>query len=85
MRIAFRVLLAATLAMMFIGRYSGGHLPLRAFAPFYYWFLISVFVFGIFGLIAAFRAWREPLNRRAWLFDVMLAAVWVPYWYANLR
>ncbi len=85
MRIIFRVLVALTLVMMFIARLSGGRLPLRVFPPFYYWFLISVFVFGVFGLIAAFRAWKEPANRRAWLFDVMLAAVWVPYWIANVR
>jgi hypothetical protein len=42
-------------------------------------------VFGIFGLVSAYRAFREPQNRRAYLFDVLLAAAWVPYWFANLR
>jgi hypothetical protein len=55
------------------------------FPPFYYWFVASVFVFGVFGVIAAVRAWREPENRRAWLFDVMIAAAWVPYWFSNVR
>lgn len=84
-RIVFRVLIAATLMVMLIGRMSGGRLPFVVFPPFYYWFLISVFVFGIFGLLSAYRAWREPQNRRAWLTDVLLAAAWVPYWFANLR
>ena len=60
-------------------------MPVRAFPPFYYWFVASVFVFGVFGIIALVRAWREPRNRRAWLFDVMIAAAWVPYWFSNVR
>ena len=84
-RIVFRALVALTLLVMFIARLSGGRLPVRVFPPFYYWFVMSVFVFGVFGIIAAVRAWREPDNRRAWLFDVMIAAAWVPYWFANVR
>ena len=85
MRIVFRVLVALTLLMMFIAQRSRGGLSIRVFPPFYYWFVISVFVFGLFGAIAAVRAWREPQNRRAWLFDVIIAAAWVPYWFANVR
>jgi hypothetical protein len=60
-------------------------MPAGFFAAFYYWFLASIAVFGIFGLISAYHAYREPQNRRAYLFDVVLAAAWVPYWFANLR
>jgi hypothetical protein len=84
-RVAFRVLIAATLAVMAIARMSRGRLPFVVFPPFYYWFVISVFVFGIFGLLSAYHAWREPHNRRAYLTDVVLAAAWVPYWFSNLR
>lgn len=84
-RIIFRVLIAATLAVMAIARWSGGRMPFVVFPPFYYWFLISVFVFGAFGLVSAWHAWREPQNRRAYLTDVVLAAAWVPYWFASLR
>lgn len=84
-RIVFRVLIVITLAVMAIGRFSGGRLPFVVFPPFYYWFIVSVFVFGAFGLYAAWQAWREPHNRRAYLTDVVLAAAWVPYWFANLR
>ena len=85
LRTVFRVLILVTLAIMAAARWSGGRMPLNAFPPFYYWFVVSVFVFGAFGLFAAWRAWREPENRRAWLFDVLLAAAWVPYWAANVR
>ena len=85
MRIIFRVLVALTLLVMFIARKTGGRLPLKVFPPFYYWFLASVFVFGVFGIAAAVRAFREPQNRRAWLFDVLIAAAWVPYWLANIQ
>ncbi len=84
-RIIFRVLIAATLAVMLIGRFSHGRLPFVVFPPFYYWFLISVFVFVAFGLVSAWHAWREPHNRRAYLTDVVLAAAWIPYWFSNLR
>ena len=84
-RIVFRVLIGATLAVMAIARWSGGRMPFAVFPPFYYWFLISVFVFGAFGIVSAYHAWREPHNRRAWLTDVVLAAAWVPHWFANLR
>ena len=57
----------------------------RPFLFFSDWFLISVFVFGAFGLVSAYNAIREPHNRRAYLTDVVLAAAWVPYWFANLR
>jgi len=70
---------------MAAGRFTHGHPPLTAFPPFYYWFVVSVFVFGAFGLVSAYHAWREPHNRRAYLTDVLLAAAWVPYWFASLR
>ena len=84
-RIVFRALVALTLLIMFIGRRSGGRLPLPVAEAFYGWFLISIAVFGAFGIVAAVKAWREPINRRAYLFDVLLAAIWVPYWFSNLR
>jgi drug/metabolite transporter (DMT)-like permease len=84
-RITFRVLIAATLAVMAAARMSRGRLPSVVLPPFHYWFVISVFVFGIFGLFSAYHAWREPHNRRAYLTDVVLAAAWVPYWFSNLR
>lgn len=84
-RVIFRFLIALTLAIMFFARRSGGRMAARPFLPFYYWFLASVFVFGIFGLVSAYNAFREPHNRRAYLTDVVLAAAWVPYWFANLR
>jgi hypothetical protein len=84
-RIIFRVLIAVTLAVMAIARLSGGRLPFVVFPPFYYWFLASVFVFAAFGLVSAWHAWRDPKNRRAYLTDVVLAAAWVPYWFASLR
>ncbi len=85
LRMTFRVLIGLTLVVMALARVSGGRLPVRMFPPFYYWFVISVFVFGAYGLLSAWRAWREPQNRRAWLFDVLLAAAWVPYWFTNVR
>lgn len=84
-RIVFRVLIVLTLAVMTIARSSGGHLPARLFPAFYDWFVISVFVFGAFGLVSAYHAVRDPQNRRAYLTDVVLAAAWVPYWFANFR
>jgi hypothetical protein len=84
-RVVFRVLIAATLAVMAIARMSRGRLPFVVLPLFHSWFVISVFVFGIFGLLSAWHAWREPQNRRAYLTDVVLAAAWVPYWFSNLR
>jgi len=84
-RIVFRALVAITLLVMFIERRTGGKMNPFVFLPFYYWFLASVFVFGAFGIVAAVRAWRDPENRRAYLFDILLSASWVPYWLANLR
>ena len=84
-RIVFRALLALTLVVMFIANRSGGRMGPFEFLPFYYWFLASAFVFAGFGLWAAVKAWREPENRRAYLFDIALAAIWVPYWMRNLR
>ncbi len=86
MRLAFRVLLAATLVTLFLGRVSGG----RLFAPwflnlFLQWFTVSVAVFGVFGARAAYFAWRDPANRKAYLFDIILAIAWIPYWYSNLH
>jgi hypothetical protein len=84
-RVVFRVLIAATLAIMAAGRMSRGRLPFVVLPLFHSWFVISVFVFGMFGLLSAYHAWREPHNRRAYLTDVVLAAAWVPYWFSNLR
>ena len=84
-RIIFRVLIGLTLFVMMIARYSRGRLQVMLFLPFYYWFLVSVFVFAAFGLVSAYHAFREPHNRRAYLFDIVLAAAWVPYWFANFR
>ncbi len=84
-RIVFRALVAFTLIVMFFARVSGGRLPVFLVAPFYYWFLASVFVFAGFGVAAAVRAWREPAHRRAYFFDIVLAVIWIPYWMANLR
>jgi hypothetical protein len=82
MRLAFRILLAATLIVLLLGRVSGGKLlPTALFPPFIVWFSVSVFVFGVFGLRAAYLAWRDPANRRAYMFDVILALAWVPYWF----
>jgi hypothetical protein len=84
-RIVFRVLIATTLIIMTIARWSGGRLPVMVFPPFYYWFLISVFVFAGFGIVSAYHAVQDPPNRRAYLTDIVLAAAWVPYWFANFR
>ena len=86
MRLAFRILLALTLITLILGRVSGGKmLPTPLLAPFIAWFSVSVFVFGIFGLRAAYLAWRDPANRRAYMFDIILAVAWIPYWYVNLK
>jgi hypothetical protein len=84
MRVAFRVLLFLTLAILLVGRISGGKLPEFLVAPFFTWFSVSVFVFAIFGLRSAYLAWRDPANRKAYLLDVILAVAWVPYWFSNL-
>lgn len=84
-RIVFRVLVGLTLVVMFLARRSGGRMNPFVFLPFYYWFIASVFVFAAFGVMAAVKAWRDPDNRRAYLFDILLSASWVPYWFANLR
>ncbi|HXJ38831.1 MAG TPA: hypothetical protein VNH18_06105 [Bryobacteraceae bacterium] len=84
-RLVFRALVGLTLVVMFFARRSGGGMGPWEFLPFYYWFLASVFVFGAFGIAAALRAWKEPQNRRALLFDVAIAGIWVPYWFANLK
>jgi len=84
-RILFRALVALTLVVMFLARRSGGRMDPFVFLPFYYWFIASVFVFAGFGIAAAVKAYRDPHNRRAYLFDIALAAIWVPYWLGNLR
>ena len=86
MRLLFRILLAITLVVVFLGRFSGGKLlPAMLLGPFLTWFTVSVFVFGIFGLRSAWLAWRDAPNRRAYVFDIILAAAWVPYWYSNVK
>ncbi len=85
MRLLFRVLLAITLVVMFLGRVAGGKLfPPLFIGLFLQWFAVSVFVFAVFGLRSAYLAWRDPANRRAYVFDIILAAAWIPYWYSNL-
>jgi hypothetical protein len=84
-RIVFRALIAVTVIVMWVARKSGGRMNPYEFLPFYYWFVVSVFVFAGFGIVAAVKAWKEPANRRAYLFDIVLAVIWVPYWMANLR
>ena len=84
-RMIFRALMGLTLVVMYFARRSGGRMGPQAFLPFYYWFLATIVVFSAFGIFSAFRTWKEPQNRRALLFDVLLAAIWVPYWFANLR
>jgi hypothetical protein len=85
MRLAFRILLAATLITLILGRVSGGKMPPMFTTLFVAWFSVSVFVFGVFGLRSAYLAWRDPANRRAYMFDIMLAVAWVPYWFVNLK
>jgi hypothetical protein len=84
-RTIFRVLIGLTLLVMMIARYSRGRLQVMLFLPFFYWFEVSVFVFGVFGLVSAYHAFREPHNRRAYLLDIVLAAAWVPYWFTNIH
>jgi len=84
-RTIFRVLIGLTLLAMTMARYSRGRLQPMLFLPFYYWFLVSVFVLAAVGLISAYHAFREPHNRRAYLLDIILAAAWVPYWITNFR
>ena len=84
-RIVFRALVALTLIVMWIARLSGGRMNPYEFLPFYYWFVVSVFVFAAFGVVAAVKAFRDPLNRRAYLLDILIAAAWVPYWITMIR
>lgn len=86
MRLLFRVLLAVTMLVLLLGRVSGGRLlPAAILGPFLTWFSMSVFVFGIFGLRAAWLAWRDPANRKAYMLDIILSVAWVPYWYSNVK
>ena len=86
MRALFRVLLFATLLILVLGRVAGGRLlPAFVIGPFIQWFYVSVFVFGLFGIRAAWLAWRDPVNRRAYMLDMILAAAWIPYWFINLN
>ena len=84
-RYVFRGLVAATLLIMLAARYSGGRMNPYEFLPFYYWFVISVFVFGAFGIYSLLKAIKDPANRRAYLLDILIAVSWVPYWMAMLR
>ena len=84
-RIVFRCLIGLTLIVMTAGRLAGGHLPKILRVPFSAWFFVSLFVFGVFGLLSAWHALRDRQNRSAWLTDVVLAAAWIPYWQANLQ
>lgn len=85
LRFIFRGLVAATLLIMYVARYSGGRMNPYAFLPFYYWFLISVVIFGAFGAYSVYCAVKDPANRRAFLLDVLIAVTWVPYWLAMIR
>ncbi len=85
LRYVFRALVALTLVIMGLARYSGGRLNPYEFLPFYYWFVISVFVFGAFGVYSVVKAVKEPRNRTAYLLDILLAVSWIPYWLAMLH
>ena len=85
LRVAFRALVALTLITMMLARMSGGKLPAAVFVAFHYWFVLSVAVFAAFGVRAVMLARRDPRNRRAYMFDIVLALVWIPYWYMNLN
>ncbi len=85
LRVTFRTLIGITLAIMMIMRWSGGHMTAGTYRVFYNWFRISIFLFGAFGLWSAWNAFRDAPNRRAYLTDIVLAAAWVPYWFANFR
>ena len=84
-RIVFRALIAVTVIIMWVARSSGGRVNPYEFLPFYYWFVASVFVFGAFGAWSVYKAVRDRYNRRAYLFDVLIAVTWVPYWMTMLR
>jgi hypothetical protein len=56
-----------------------------SFLLFGYWFMASLVLFAGFGVYSAVRAFRDPLNRRAYLFDILIAVSWVPYWIAMVR
>jgi hypothetical protein len=77
--------MALTLLVMLIARLTGGKLPIVIVLPFFEWFSVSVYVFGAVGMWAAYHAWREPAHRKAYMTDVILALVWIPYWFSNLR
>ena len=85
LRYIFRGLVAATLLIMYAARYSGGRMNPYTFLPFYYWFVASVFVFGAFGIYSVYRALTDPVNRRAYLLDILIAVSWLPYWMAMIR
>jgi bacteriorhodopsin len=85
LRYVFRALVAITLLIMYLARYSGGRMNPYEFLPFYYWFVVSVFVFGAFGVYSVVKALKDPRNRRAYLLDILLAVSWVPYWLAMLH
>lgn len=85
LRYTFRGLIAATVLVMYAARYSGGRMNPYEFLPFYYWFVASVFVFGAFGAWSLYKAVKDPVNRRAYLLDILLAVSWVPYWMAMIR
>jgi hypothetical protein len=85
LRYTFRALVAATLLVMYVAKHSGGRMNPYEFLPFYYWFVASVFIFGAFGLWSVFKAFKDPVNRRAYLLDILIAVSWVPYWLAMVR
>jgi hypothetical protein len=85
LRYIFRGLIAVTILVMYAARYSGGRMNPYEFLPFYYWFVASVFVFGAYVIYSVYKAVKDPLNRRAYLFDILLAVSWIPYWTAMIR
>ena len=72
MRVLFRVLLFVTLLILVLARVAGGKLlPAFVLAPFIQWFYVSVFVFGLFGMRAAWLAWppwRGRVVPRRWWY-----------------
>jgi hypothetical protein len=82
-RYVFRGLVAVTLLVMYLAR--KGQMGPWSFLAFGYWFMASLVVFAAFGIYSAVKAFRDPLNRRAYLLDILIAVSWVPYWMAMIR
>jgi hypothetical protein len=83
LRYVFRGLVVLTLLVMYLSR--SGQMGPYSFLAFTYWFMASLVLFAAFGLYSAYRAFRDPANRRAYLFDILIAVSWVPFWMAMVR